>query len=164
MPKSDLDTRLQDRIGAFVTEINALVREAAVEAVQEALAGDGAPARRSAPRRTRRKARGKVAKRGRVAKRGKRVRRTGAQVEALAGKALTAIRREPGRRLGEIAKELRAKTKDVRRPVQTLLDAKKVRTTGVRGGTRYFPAGGGAAKPRRTAKRKTRKGKKTKGA
>ena len=63
---------------------------------------------------------------------------------------------KPARRLGEIAKELRVATKDARRPVQMLLDEKKVKTTGQRGGTRYFPGGGGKKKAakERTAKRK----------
>ena len=74
MPRSNLDTRLQTRIDDFVKEINILVRQSAVEAVQEALT-KGAPTRRSATGTTR----------GRVSKKsGKRVRRSGAQVEALA--------------------------------------------------------------------------------
>ncbi len=150
MSKSNLDVRLQSRISAFVVEINALVREAAVEAVQEALTKGSGRARRSPTKKARKKA---------TKKRGKRVRRTGAQVDALAARALTAIRRKSGRRLGEIAKELRVATKDVRRPVQTLLDEKKVKTTGQRGGARYSPGGGAAKKSakKRTAKRKTRK-------
>jgi predicted transcriptional regulator len=77
---------------------------------------------------------------------------------------LKVITLKPARRLGEIAKELRVATKDVRRPVQTLLDEKKVKTTGQRGGTRYFPGGGAkknaAKKP--TGKRKAKKGAKRK--
>lgn len=147
MRKSDLDVRLQTRITGFVEEINALVREAAVEAVQEALTNGRA--RRRSPTT---KARKKPAT--------KRVRRSGAQVDALAAKALAAIKRKSGRRLGEIAKELRVATKDARRPVQTLLDERKVKTTGQRGGTRYFPAAGGKKKAakKRTAKRKAKKG------
>lgn len=159
MPKSNLDERLQSRITDFVEEINSLVREAAVEAVQEALTEGSGRARRSATKKAT-KTRKKAAK-----KPGKRVRRTGAQVDALAAKAMKAITLKPARRLGEIARELRVDTKDVRRPVQTLLDEKKVKTTGQRGGTRYFPAGAAkkkAAKKRtakkKTAKRKTRKG------
>jgi len=148
MSQSGLDSRLQARITAFVEEINALVREAAVDAVEQALTQGRSPSRRTprtaAPKR---------------AKSGKRVRRSGAQVDALAERALVAIRREPGRRLGEIAKELRVPTKDARRPVQNLLDDKHVRTTGQRGGTRYFPAGGaqksaGTRKPARAKKKK----------
>jgi hypothetical protein len=153
MPKANLDVRLQSRISDFVEEINALVREAAVEAVQDALTEGSGRARRSTT-----KARTTTTK-----KRGKRVRRSGAQVDALAAKALKAITLKPARRLGEIAKELRVATKDVRRPVQTLLDEKKVKTTGQRGGTRYFPGGGkkkAAKKP--TAKRKAKKGAKRK--
>ena len=154
MPKSNLDTRLQSRIADFVEEIGTLVREAAVEAVQDALTEGSARTRRSTT-----KARKKATK-----KRGKRVRRSGAQVEALGAKALKAITLKPARRLGEIAKELRVATKDVRRPVQTLLDEKKVKTTGQRGGTRYFPGGGGKKKAAKkpTAKRKAKKGAKRK--
>jgi len=156
MPNSTLDARLQSRINVFVEEISALVRESAVEAVHDALTEGARPTRgrKTATRKaaTTRKAAGR--------KTGKRVRRTGAQVDALAQKALSAIQREPGRRLGEIAKELRSTAKDVRRPVQTLLDDKKVKTTGQRGGTRYFPAGGGgrgkAKKRRKATKRKTK--------
>lgn len=151
MPKSDLDVRLQSRISDFVEEINDLVREAAVEAVQEALTEGKGRARRS-PTRKATKARKTATK-----KRGKRVRRSGAQVDALAARALTAIKRKSGRRLGEIAKELRVATKDVRRPVQTLLDEKKVKTTGQRGGTRYFPGGAGGRKKAAKKRRKTTK-------
>ena len=66
-------------------------------------------------------------------------------------------------------------TKDARRPAFALVDAGTLRTTGQRGGTRYFPKGRAAAKKagkkaakkkakrkatkKKAAKRKTKKGK-----
>ena len=70
----------------------------------------------------------------------------------------------PGQRLGEIALALGEATKDVRRPAFALVEAGELKTTGQRGGTRYFaknakasPAAPTKSKAKRKAKRKSAK-------
>jgi hypothetical protein len=165
----ELDRLIQDRISSFVGDINMLVRAAALEAVHEALGGEG-PARRTGatgrpvgrPPGRRGARRGNRGRRGRG---GKRVRRSGAEVEALAGQLQQAVKSNPGSRLGDLAAVLGVDTKDARRPMTTLINEKMVRSEGVRGGTRYYPAGGGGRRKatgrKKPAKKKTTKRKKT---
>jgi len=70
----------------------------------------------------------------------KRVRRSTEDLERLRGEVLVAVQRDPGKRLGEIAKALGIETKDARRPAFDLVGGGELRTEGERGGTRYFPA------------------------
>lgn len=51
------------------------------------------------------------------------------------------IRDFPGRRIEVIAEKLHIPTKDLALPVKKLLAAKRIRTTGQRRGTTYFPKG-----------------------
>ena len=144
------DALLQARIDAFVTEISAIVRESAVEAVLGALGGGGA----SAPKRRKKKAgrRKATTKAKRAApkktKPARRVRRTAADLEKIGARFLAHVKSHPGKRLDQIAKTLRLDTAVLKRPVQLLMEAKKVRTEGQRRGTTYF-AGRGTVNARK---------------
>ncbi len=142
---NNTDSAIRARIETFVDELTGQIRDAALEAVQEALSGE---TRATPGRKKRRKAKAtKTTKK-------KRVRRTAAQVEATAQRILAHVKAKPGKRLGAIAKSLRMETKDVRGPAFALVAAKKLKTTGQRGGTRYFAKG---AAPRKAAKKATKR-------
>lgn len=145
--KNDLDSKLQDRINAFVEDVSAIVREAALEAVRDALsteAGAAASVGRPKAAAGRRRAPAKKTASGR------RVRRSAEQLEELARKFLSYVQSNPGQRLEEIGVGLRIDTAELKRPVQLLLEADKLRTEGERRGTRYFAGKGG---PRTTTNR-----------
>lgn len=160
MTTQDTESQIRNRIDAFVNEISELIRLAALDVVQGALGGGTpVPVRRRGPGRPRGVRRAQAPRRG-----GKRVRRSSANVQELAAAVQSAVRKGPGRRLGEIAAELGTSSKEIRRPAQNLVEERKLRTEGQRGGTRYFPAGARGAKAGAKAARKTTKrgGKRTK--
>ena len=152
---NDIESQIRSRIEAFTEELASLVKLAALESVNEALGG-AAPARRPGrPRKTsgrktksvrRAKAGRPKATKARKAKGGKRIRRSPEQLEAMAETVLTHVRANPGDRLEQISAKLRIPSKELKRPVAALLDAKKLRTTGQRRGTKYFTAGRGGKK------------------
>jgi len=167
MNTKQLDAEIRSQIDLFLVSISGLVRQAAVEAVREALgdtSGTTTAAARRGPARSRRSAAAssaaKATLRHSAAPKGKsaaanpgtatptrRIRRSSADVEAVAAKILAYVRAHPGQRLEAIGRGLRADTAGLKRPVQTLLRAKALRTEGQKRGTRYFAGGvGGGAK------------------
>ncbi|HED66680.1 MAG TPA: hypothetical protein ENJ09_14130 [Planctomycetes bacterium] len=157
-----IETEIQARVEAFVGDLTEMIRAAALEAVREALLGEAPAAPRRKPGRPAGKKKAKVTKAKssaapKRARKGKRVRRTAAQVEALKDKILAHVKAHPGQRLGEIAKALGLVTKDARRPAFLLVEDKMLKTTGTRGGTRYFAGGAKAAPAKKTTKRKSKK-------
>ena len=140
------EKQVQDRVQSFVNELTGLIRQAGLEAVQEAMGGAAAPKRRGRPRKTKKApARRKAVKR-KAKKTGKRTKRSGAQVEAIAARVLAHVKKKPGQSVTEIAKTLRRTPKDLQLPIQKLIAGKKLRTTGQRRGTKYF-AGGRRRRP-----------------
>jgi len=139
MDTTSTDREIRSRIDSFFTELGALVKQSALEAVREAL-GDGAPRRRGPGRRPgpgrppqagRRRA-------GRPARGGKRVRRSTADLAAIGARVLAQVRSKAGQRLEEIGRALKTDTSVLKRPVAMLLAAKKLKTTGAKRGTKYF--------------------------
>ena len=132
MKKDPIDVLLRESIDAFVEEMNALVRRAAVEAVSDALGATASAGGRlkssvSAPS----PGRGK-----------KRTRRSLAELEKTADKIEAFIRANPGCKMEDVSSGLRAATKDLRRPIQFLHEAKRIKTKGQRRGMQYFVGGG----------------------
>jgi hypothetical protein len=81
-------------------------------------------------------------------------------IEALAGKVLAHVKANAGHRLEQISAGLKIASKELKRPVATLLETKKLRTEGQKRGTKYFAGvGRNAAKKagRKAAKRAGRK-------
>jgi len=166
MAKKDFDANIRACVDSFVEELSALVRQAALDSVQEALISVGAsapaPARRGRPRK---KAAAPV--RRKASK--KRGRRSSALVSKTTDSALAYIRTNPGCSVGDIGAGLGSSTKELRLPLMKLLADGKLRTTGQKRGTRYHAGGGGGRKKakrkttRKKAKRKTtrKKAKKT---
>ena len=146
MPKNTLDREIRSCVDSFVGDLTGLVKQAAMESVQEALGGTVAPRRRG-PGRPR-----KTAKKG--SPRRKRVRRSSGDLDATAARILSYVKANPGSGVTEIAASLRRTSKDLRLPILKLLEEKKLRTTGQRRGTRYHAGGRrGPAKRKATRKR-----------
>lgn len=146
-------SQIAARIDAFTTELNALVRRAALEAVSAALGGGaatGAPAGQpvAAPRR-----RGRPPKSSRLAapatsaaasaaklptkprKGGKRSPEELAKIDA----AVQAfVKANPGKGVEHMAKSLGVPSGDIKSRVALLIDAKKLKKTGVKRATKYF--------------------------
>ena len=149
MKKDPIDVLLRRSIDTFVEEMNVLVRQAAVEAVSDAL-GTSAPVGRNLTSRTSRIAQPKS---------GKRVRRSLAELEKMADKIERFIKANPGSKMDEISASLRATTKELRRPLQFLHEANRIKTKGQKRGMQYFASGAGKAvappsMPKPTAKNK----------
>jgi len=159
MNTQQLDAAIRAQIDQFLVSISALVRQAAVEAVREALEDGAVPATRDPGRP--RKAAGTTPKapgrRAAAAKPGRRVRRSSADVEKVAAEVLAYVRSHPGERLEEIGRGLGTDTAGLKRPIQGLLAAGELRTEGQKRGTRYFPGVPGAATSEKSSKRADRK-------
>jgi hypothetical protein len=137
MPTNTIDSALRARIDTFTTEITALVRVAALEAVHEALGGTltTAPAKRGP---------GRPAKSGAPSpivapkRRGRRAKRTPEDVAKMGEAVVAFVAKNPGQSVEQIGKALGQKTKELALPIIRMIEAKKLRTTGERRGTRYF--------------------------
>jgi hypothetical protein len=147
----DVDVVIDKRIKAFVDELQALVRAAAVEAVGRALGVKQAAVatRRQAVVATRRKA---APKKG-----GK---RTPEQLAATVTRVQQHVQANPGQTVEQIGKTLGLATKALALPLRKLLAGGEVRKTGVKRRTRYFPAEGKKVAKKRGAKRSKKAGKK----
>lgn len=132
MPKKSIDDQIQERINCFVDELSGLMRNAALEAVQQALGGDGGSSRALASKRI------SVRPGKRPKKPGQRVRRTNADLEADKAALAAYVTANPGQRLEEIADGLAISSKDLKRPALLLLGERALRKEGERRGTRYF--------------------------
>ncbi|MCK6447909.1 MAG: hypothetical protein L6Q99_16065 [Planctomycetes bacterium] len=143
--------QIRQKIAAFVTEIETLTRQAALEAVQAALGGVAAPARAarpsapSAPRKPAPRAKG-----------GK---RTPEQVAADAEKILAFVKSNAGCSAEQIQAGLGLSKKDIALPLLRLREEKRVKITGQKRGTKYFAGGAGAPTAATPAKRAAPKAK-----
>jgi hypothetical protein len=153
MPTPTIDTAIRTQIDQFLSSISLLVRQAAVEAVKDALgATDGkvaAPARRG-PGRPRKVQAAPAAPK--AAKPGKRARRSAADVEQVAGQVLAYVQGNPGSRLEEIGRGLKVDTAGLKGPIKVLLGTGRLRTEGQKRGTKYF-AGSGKAAPAKAGRK-----------
>lgn len=159
MARTAIDDQIRTRIDVFVEEISGLVRQAAVEAVRAALQGSTPAPSLAAPRRGRKPGPGAGRKKATRKASGKRIRRSAEDLERMGAALLDHVRQNPGSRMEEISSALGEDTKDLRRPVQMLVDAGRLRTQGQKRATQYYAGAGkaaGATRKKRTAK-KTRK-------
>ena len=140
MPNRNTDAQIRARVENFVDELTGLIREAALEAVQEAIlrdAGGRGPTRRKSGT-------------GRTAK--KRGRRSRSAFDAAT--VLAAIQSNPGTRTEIIAKGLGTDSKALKSAIDELVETNQITRRGKARGTTLHPTGGGAAP---AAKRATRK-------
>jgi len=148
---SDVNRRIQLRINAFAAELTRLVRDAAVQAVEEALRL--ATWQKRAAAATAKASTGKAA----AAAAGKRsVKRSAAQVEGISRRLLEHVQKNPGQGIEAIARGLSVSTRTLALPVRKLLAAGKITSSGQKRATRYFPASKGPS--RRASKAKQRVG------
>lgn len=156
---NDVNRQIRDRIEAFVSELNDLVRRAALEAVSDALRSGGAPG---------------LARRGAVADRapgqlrrggGK---RTPEEIEGTAQQILAYVQRTPGQGVEQMARDLDISTRELTLPIKKLLSGGQITTKGHKRATKYFAGAAGGAAPsgrkRKAAGKPTRTSKRGRGA
>jgi DNA-binding NtrC family response regulator len=130
MATANFDRQIRKTIEAFVEELSALVRAAAVQSVTEAFgAGAAVPARRG------RGAAAAPAARGRS----KGQKRAPEALAELTERLLGAVKSSPGQRMEEIAKGLGTSTSELTLPAKKLIAEKKLKTKGERRATKYYP-------------------------
>lgn len=132
-PMNDLERRIQERVDAFVSEITALVREAAIESVRDALGGKAV----AAPRGRRAAAPAAGRRRGSSAS-DSRGRRSAADIDQAAQRILTFVSDHEGVRADEIARALGATTKELQLPMRKLVKQGELSTKGQKRATRYY--------------------------
>lgn len=157
MPKTNTD-ELRARVDAFVADLSEIIRVSALESVRVAL-GDGsaAPVRRG--RKPGRPAKATKSAGRKAAKRGGRVRRSSEDLGQLSDSFLSYVKANPGQRLEQIGVGMRTDTKELKRPVQLLLESGSLRTEGQRRGTKYFAGSGKSAKGKVSKKKASKRGK-----
>lgn len=126
---SDLQARIRQTIDAFVRDLDAVVRQAALESVHAAFA-DGA--RGGAGR-------GASAALGVGMERRPGAKRTPEELEQAKARLLAHVAANPGHRIEEIATSLGVATRDLALPAKHLIAAKKLKTRGHKRATKYFP-------------------------
>jgi len=134
-----LRLRSRARIEAFTNDLSTLVRQAALEAVSQALGGTAsigiAPVKRGPGRPARAASAAPPAK---PARKGKRAKRTPEDVAKMGEAVVAYVAKNPGQSVEQIGKALGVKTKDLALPIIRMVEAKKLKTKGQRRGTPYF--------------------------
>ena len=150
----NVDTQIKSRVDAFVAELSALVKKAALEAVASTLKGEApAPSVAKAPAAKKRapapaapaKAPAKAAKAApapaAAAKRKAGQKRSPDEIAKTTEKLLGYITKNSGQRIEEIAKGVGSSTKELTLPIKKLLNDKKITAKGEKRATRYFVGG-----------------------
>jgi len=145
---SDIETKIQQHIKKFVAELNDLVREAAIQAVSDALRPK-TTSRAASPRPPAVGAEPKTRSKKKGGRRNPHVMKK--QQEAL----VSYITANPGRLMENIAKALGSSSKEMGRPVSKLIEVGAVHRVGERRASRYFPGPADAA-TRKTATKTTK--------
>jgi hypothetical protein len=126
-----IQEHIRTRIEEFLTELDALVRQAALESVTQALQGNGAAASRA------RRAVAAQAVAG-PRRRRKGQKRDPGDLEQLTARLLAFVAKHSGQRIEQIGKAMGTTTKELALPAKKLIAEKKIRTTGTRRATKYF--------------------------
>ena len=150
----DFDKVIEQRIKTFMDELHVLVRQAAVESVQDALgikSTDVArPRRQKAP-----KAEAIAPKKSAAPK------LVGRRAPGELARTVTKVREyvetKPGQSVEQIGKALGLPTKYLALPVKKLLKSGAVRKTGTKRSTKYFPARTGEPSTKLAKKRSAKK-------
>lgn len=125
-----IEQEIKKRIDAFVTELETLIRTAAVESVAQAL-GSTRPTRTAPPaaRATAPRPRGRTG--------GKRDPKL---IAALVDRVGTYIKQNPGQGVEAIARGMKLSTRELGLPITKLLAAKTIKKKGQKRATKYYPA------------------------
>jgi hypothetical protein len=133
--RSNTQKTIAVRIIRYIDDLRAIIREGVEGAlhaeVAAAIAGAG---REAGPSRRGRK--GRAVKAARPLKAGKR--RTATQLGKITARLLRQIRKTGGQRIEQIGAAMKVRTSVLKLPVEKLLAAKKIKTTGAKRGTKYF--------------------------
>jgi len=154
MANSTLNSEIRSKIDAFVEQLTAHVKKAALDSVREALGNGVAPARRG-PGRPRMNV-----KVGRPAKSAMTGKRSAEDVAAMAEKVAAYVKANEGQRLDQIAVGMNLTTKELTLPVAKLLASKQLRKAGIQRGTKYFVGGSSGNATAAAPKTKAKRGKK----
>lgn len=138
----NIEIRIQKLVDTFAADLTTLLRQAAADAVSEALGTTSgtkslAKGRRGASR---------AAKKARAARgRARRsatgfYRRTPEELAELEGRLYREVKKKGGRRIEEIATTMGEDTRTLTLPMKKLIGAKKIKTTGQKRATRYSAA------------------------
>lgn len=130
--QQQLDSKIQDLLESFASQLTQIVKETALEHVEVALGSVGAAPSRKAPKVTIRM--------GSAARRSKGAKRSSDEIGALQEQLLAYLKKNPGHRGEQISAALKTDTKTIRLPLKALVQAKKVKTKGQRRGMTYFVA------------------------
>jgi hypothetical protein len=125
---SDTSQQIRDRIEEFVNQLNQLVRQTALESVQDAL---GSGAGRGRGRGAARAAIGRGARR-------KGEKRSSDQIAETTKAVTTYVRKNPGQGVEAIAKGLGTVTKELTLPIRKLVAERQLKTKGQKRATKYF--------------------------
>lgn len=126
-----MSDNLEDILAEFANRIRAVVRQEMIAAItggHEVGNGKRRPGRPP----------GKIPA-APTTRRRKGAKRDPKELEALVGKLASAIKSKPGLRIEEIGRALGIATKELALPAKKLLAEKKIKTTGNRRSTKYFP-------------------------
>ena len=137
MPGLTLDQQIQDQIQSFVEELTLLVKRAAVQSVAEAL-NEGGTSRRG-PGRPRGGGAGSRSAGASGGRRRKGAKRDPKLLAALTDRLLSYVKGHSGQRIEQIADGMHTSTKELALPAKKLIKDKKIKTTGTRRATKYFP-------------------------
>lgn len=131
MSKLTIGEQIRGRIEAFLGDLGALVREAALESVQGALTHEQTGPARRGPGRPRRLGLGSDSG-GRGTKRNQEV------LEKLKERLFEVISANPGRRMEELGRLLEVPTRQLMLPVKKLANEQRIRTKGQKRATTYW--------------------------
>jgi DNA-binding NtrC family response regulator len=150
---SNSENEIRTRVETFVNDLSDLVRQAALEAVTEALKkGDvtpparkvGRPAKAAAPVEPQEEKKTSARTRGRPAAPKGQKRRAGEKrspqiLAQVTEQVFNHIKANAGQGVEQIAKALGTTTKELTLPIRKLLADKKITSKGQKRATRYFP-------------------------
>lgn len=139
MNSKQIDAEIQARVESFVADLSELIHEAALTAVQEAVANAGLGG--SATRSTKKRASKKRSSKKRASKKRstkKRGRRAAAPSDAQLDKIHAWVKSNKGSSVGAIAEGVGMAGPATKKAVAALLEANRLRKTGQRRGTKYF--------------------------
>ena len=136
---STVEKQIRASIDSFVSELNALVRQAAIDAVRDALGADSESPQRDALRTAQAKAGGSSSRARGGGRRRRRVKRSPRVLARLESTLLSEISRNPGQRIESIGKRLGVPTRDLNLPIKKLMEAKKIKKRGEKRATEYLP-------------------------
>jgi hypothetical protein len=124
---------IQALVEKFVAQIEAAIREEALATVRAALEAGTEPSPKAA------KAPVKPSQPAKAPNGGQK-RRSAKEIEADAGRLLIAIRAKPGTTSEELKRAAKIMPRDFGLPIAKLLGEKRIKKTGEKRSTKYFPA------------------------